>query len=118
VKVLITGSRDWIDKDTIRGALRLVEHRWFGERLTVIHGGAPGADTLAGEVADEMGANVYRFPAEWRRYGRAAGAIRNAEMLDTMKPDLVLAFPLPSSRGTWHCVKAAWARGVPVKLIA
>lgn len=48
----------------------------------------------------------------------AAGNRRNVRMLDAEKPDLVLAYPDPESRGTWHCVKAALARNIPVAIWA
>jgi hypothetical protein len=62
---------------------------------------------------------VVEYPANWRRFRRAAGIIRNAEMLEKGQPDLVLAFHvnLAESRGTRDMVERALAAGVEVRLI-
>ncbi len=51
-------------------------------------------------------------PAEWSKYGRRAGPIRNKQMLDVGKPHLVVAFP--GGAGTANMVKQAKAAGVPI----
>jgi hypothetical protein len=48
---------------------------------TIIHGAARGADSIAGDVAAELGFTVRAYPADWSAHGRAAGPIRNAAML-------------------------------------
>jgi hypothetical protein len=78
----------------------------------VIHGGAPGADEMAGLWAESTGIAVQCFPANWKAHGKAAGPIRNKRMLDEGKPDLVVAFP--GGRGTANMVAQARAAGVEV----
>lgn len=82
-----------------------------------MHGGAKGADSLAGLVARQLGFKVEVYPANWKKYGRAAGPVRNNQMLDT-DPDVVLAFHpnLKESKGTAHCVREARKRSIEVKL--
>lgn len=80
----------------------------------VIHGGARGADKLAGEVAKELGIEVVVFPANWELYGKRAGYVRNQLMLDAGKPSLVLAFPIGESRGTRMMIDIATRAGVKV----
>ena len=75
----------------------------------------PGADTLAGEYARDRGIPCRSFPADWRRHGRPAGFIRNRQMLDEGKPELVVAFP--GGPGTRNMVKTALERGFPVKTV-
>lgn len=58
----------------------------------VIHGAASGADTLAGLWAKANGIPVLSFPADWTRYSNRAGPLRNQQMIDEGKPDLVVAF--------------------------
>src|SRR4051812_12062124 len=87
VRVLVCGSRSWQDRDAIYNFLAFLTP----DNL-VIHGGAKGADTIAGEAAERRGARVRVFPADWGKHKRAAGPIRNAQMLDEGKPDLVVAF--------------------------
>lgn len=121
MRVLVTASRKHTP-DTMRQALLddlYIIHAPPGKTLTIIHGNARGGDQVAKAVADEWGANEYRFPAEWDFYGKTyAGRFRNAEMLQTMKPDVVLAYPLEGSVGTWHCVNEAHRRGFQVMVKA
>lgn len=112
LRILVSGDRNWTDKEAIRRELE--------KRLpcVVIHGCARGADTLAGQVAFELGMEVVTFPAEWHLYGKAAGPRRNQTMLDLGKPDLVLAFhaDLANSKGTKHMVEIARTAGVSVEV--
>lgn len=116
MKILITGSRDHND-------LRLIEKEILNEignyqdEVFIIHGAAKGADTIADTLAKAYGWTLMIFPANWKRFGAAAGPRRNELMLDTAKPDVVLAFPLSNSKGTHHCVNAALKRNIRVKVI-
>ena len=55
---------------------------------------------------------VERFPADWSEYGKAAGAIRNQQMLDEGTPDLVVAFP--GGNGTLDMVRRSQRAGIKV----
>lgn len=112
MKVLVCGDRNWKDWSKIR--TRLVELK----PSSVITGGARGADTIAAISSSELGVPVQVFPANWSTYGRAAGPIRNREMLDQY-PDLVLAFhsDLSKSKGTADCVREARKRGIKVEVV-
>lgn len=84
--------------------------------LVIVHGGARGADRLAGAWAHDRGVTEEIHPADWAAHGRAAGPIRNAEMLAS-GVDLVLAFRSPGeSRGTDHMVSIARKAGVGVEV--
>lgn len=83
----------------------------------IIEGGARGADSLGAQYAEEVGIPSRRFPALWGTYGKAAGPIRNTQMLKEGAPDLVVAFLAPNSRGTKHMISIAEKAGVPVKVI-
>lgn len=115
-RVLICGSRDWHDRKAIEDVVcRLFAEHLFN--LTVIHGAAPGADTIAGELAAELEVYVLAFPADWR-HGRASGPIRNQKMLDEGAPHEVYAFmSTPDSRGTQDMVRRARKAGLPVTII-
>ena len=110
MRLLVTGDRDWTDADAIRLCLLDLKPE------VVIHGAAPGADSLADEVAKELGIERLSFPAKWKLYGRAAGPIRNQQMLDEGKPDTVVYFhhDLPSSKGTANMLKRARLADLPV----
>jgi len=121
-RILVCGDRNWRDKKRIEELLlKLCKELQITSpnEIMIIHGGARGADSLAGEVAQELGFRLRVYPAEWERYGKVAGPLRNTEMLEDGKPDLVLAFhpDLSKSKGTAHMVKIAKRKGVEVRLI-
>lgn len=65
---------------------------------------------MAGELGKQLGIRVQKFPADWDRYGKAAGGIRNSQMLIEGKPDLVVAFP--GGNGTRDMVLKARKAGI------
>ena len=111
MRVLICGSRDFKDGRRIEGIIKLLP-----SGSVVIHGAARGADSIAGKIAKEYGFQVISFPADWERYGRAAGPIRNRQMIDEGRPDLVVAFysNKNKSRGTKNMVDQAKKVNIPV----
>jgi hypothetical protein len=113
VRVLVCGDRNWMDRKKIEDRLLKLP-----VNTVVIEGEASGADSLARDVAREIGLSVLEFPADWKKHGKAAGPIRNRQMLD-QKPDLVIAFhpDLTKSRGTADTVREAKRRGIPVEVI-
>ena len=114
MRVLICGGREFSDEQRLREIL--VAFVWHGEQIgpgcTVITGGARGADTLAHQWALKCGCETEVYHADWDKHGRAAGPIRNQEMLDKGRPDLVIAFP--GGRGTAHMMRIAKAAGIAV----
>jgi hypothetical protein len=110
-RVLVCGGREFADKGRVFTVLDY--YREASEGFTVvIHGAARGADSLAGEWAAARGISVEEYPANWERDGRAAGPIRNAQMLREGKPTVVVAFP--GGRGTADMIAQAKRAGVPV----
>lgn len=116
MRVLVTGDRNWTDHEIIRNILYGYTPLVSIEPVVVIHGAARGADSIAGEYAAMIGFEVEEYPADWGTHHRAAGPIRNRQMLKEGKPDVVLAFhdDLASSKGTKDMVDASLAAGVPV----
>ena len=78
----------------------------------IIHGAAKGADTAAWDYTAVHWTDCIPFPADWDRYGKDAGPIRNKQMLDKGKPNLVVAFP--GGKGTANMIKQAKEAGIPV----
>lgn len=78
----------------------------------IIHGAARGADSEAGHWARRQMIAEEPYRADWRRDGKAAGPIRNQQMIDEGKPDLVIAFP--GGRGTADMVRRAEKAGIKV----
>jgi hypothetical protein len=113
-RVLVCGSRTFSDGVAISTVLDGIS-TLKGGRLTVIHGAAKGADQIAGMWADARGRTQTPFAADWVRYGKRAGYLRNQQMLDEGHPDVVWAFvdkPLESSKGTKMMVDIARTAGV------
>lgn len=112
MRVLVTGSREFMARSRLRAELDTLPRR----DLVIVHGGARGADSLAEQWALEVGVEVERHPAEWGRYGRAlAGHIRNQKMVD-LGADLCIAFYKAGAenRGTKNCVTAACLKGIEI----
>jgi hypothetical protein len=111
-RILVTGSRRWSDRAAVGHALATAYRLW--RPIVIVHGGCPtGADAMAATWAQRAGVECEVWPAEWAAYGRAAGPIRNALMVEA-GARLCLAFPLPGSRGTEDCIRRAEAAGIPV----
>jgi hypothetical protein len=111
VIVLVCGSRTWTDDATIRrrlGQLRGDHHD------IIITGGAPGADTIAANIAYRLGLHVATMPALWHVHGKTAGPLRNKAML-ALGPDLVFAFT-HGTAGAQDTIDRARAAGVPVEV--
>jgi len=82
-------------------------------RFVLINGGARGADALAKEWGERKpGVIVDTYYADWKKHGKAAGPIRNAQMLKEGQPNAVVAFP--GGKGTTHMIQIAEKAGVPV----
>jgi hypothetical protein len=99
---------------TIAQAIReawLVAGRPYG--VVVVHGGARGADYIAGVYAKRLGFSVEVHEADWTKYGKGAGPIRNKEMVDS-KADICLAFIRNESEGATGCAEMAEKAGIPV----
>jgi hypothetical protein len=113
MRLLVCGSRDWSDRRAVYQILDELQPR------VIISGACSGADTIAADYARASGVDLIEMPAEWRRHGRAAGPIRNREMLG-QSPDLVVAFhpDIKTSKGTRDMVRQAERAGVPVVIVA
>lgn len=79
---------------------------------TVIHGGAKGVDTIAGEwCKSRLGVDPVVYPAKWNTHKLAAGPIRNQQMIDEGTPDVVILFP--GNNGTRDMERRAKSAGIP-----
>lgn len=112
MRILVCGDRNFEDIDHMNDVMN--DHFYPGDIL--IHGDAPGADRLS-ERCKQPYTEVIRFPADWEKYGKAAGPIRNKQMLEEGKPDLVIAFLAPDSKGTKNMIEQAQKAGVDVRII-
>ena len=107
-RVLVCGGRHYSDSRHLGRVLGALATR----PTLIIHGDATGADELAQRWARRQRIPDRPFPADWGAHGRAAGPIRNQQMLDEGQPHLVVAFP--GGAGTADMVRRAEAAGVTV----
>lgn len=106
-RMLVCGGRDFESAETVNRWLDSIS-KAHGVTI-LVHGGARGADTLAGGWARTKGMTTEVHMADWMKHGRGAGPRRNLTMLATLQPgDLVVAFD--GGRGTKHMVEAASKR--------
>ena len=117
MKVLVTGSREFTDRQMVFDKLNAQTNVGSGKSsLVVIHGAASGADQLASAWCSTR-RSVYEIavPAKWDVHAKLAGPLRNTVML-SLNPDVVLAFYQEgaANRGTSHMVMLAKKAGIPV----
>ena len=116
MRVIVCGGRDYDNYSHLRDVLSTIDD-WSNSNMVIAHGDCPTgvdhfADTWAPVYTDH---EAHKYPANWSKYGNSAGPIRNAQMLEHFKPDLVVAFP--GGKGTADMVKKAQAAGVTVILV-
>jgi len=109
-RILVCGGRDFADAAFLFGILDMEAEARHVHRI--IQGGAKGADELARMWALSRFCDYDNFPADWKKHGKAAGPIRNQQMIDEGKPTKVFAFD--GGRGTADMVRRAKAAGIPV----
>ena len=111
---IVCGGRDFADRDALFATLDRLRANYG--IAAVAHGGAPGADALAGQWASSRGLVCEEFRADWKREGRKAGPLRNQRMLDDAGARFVIAFP--GGRGTADMVARARRKGLAVIEVA
>lgn len=110
MRMLITGGRDYAERNFLFAVLDRVHAKHPVTLL--IEGGATGADRLGRVWAIARGVEYKTCEADWGKYGKRAGFVRNNAMLREEKPDFVVAFR--GGRGTGNMVNLANDAHVPV----
>jgi hypothetical protein len=141
-RVLVTGSRDWMDEAAVWRALAEIARSLPPDQaLTIVHGGCPtGADQMADDWGRDFGATIETRPADWDHctdacpqghrkskqtddvvhpgacadYCPSAGPRRNHEMV-RLGADICLAFLTPASRGGAQTARLAEQAGIPTR---
>lgn len=114
MRVLITGSRDWDDREVIESTIT----EWWTEQgypkhVFLVSGAChAGADRLAERVGAKLGFVIELHPAKWQTHGKRAGFIRNSKMVK-MGADICFAFIKNGSRGASHTAGLAEKAGIP-----
>ncbi len=110
MRLLIAAGRHLEDAALIRRAL--MRAHAIRPITVVIHGSSGRLGAITEEWARAQHLHVVRYPANWRAFGKRAGLIRNAFMLEDARPDMVLA--LPGGSDTRDLIARAHSARVPV----
>lgn len=106
-KIIVAGSRDYTNVEKVFRILDTISedqiHR--GYLIEIVSGLARGPDMFGKAWAEENNFTVHEFPANWEKYGKKAGFLRNKEMAEFS--DVLLAFHINKSRGTMHMINLA-----------
>ena len=115
-RIIIAGSRNFKDYDLLKEIVDSVIVKVYSDdEITIISGTARGADQLGEKYAKENSLPVERFPADWERYGKKAGFIRNYQMANNA--DVLIAFWDGTSKGTKMMIDLAKKKGLKVGVV-
>ena len=112
-KVIIAGYRDFNDFNFLEEKLN--EILTNNNNIEIVSGTARGVDQMGERYALKNNIPVKRFPANWDKYGKRAGYLRNDEM--AKYADALIAFWNGTSRGTGHMIDLAKRNGLEVTVI-
>lgn len=112
MKVIIAGSRDFNDYEKLKEVCDYMLSRQTD--VEIVSGAARGADILGEQYAKEKGHSLKQFPAEWDKFGKRAGYLRNEDM--AKYSDALIAFWDGKSKGTEHMINLAKKHNLKVKV--
>jgi len=118
MNIIVCGGRGYTNRTLVHDVLNSIKDSPPMNTIRIATGECPtGADSLAKEWAtcSHYKQSYTGFPANWKKHGPAAGPIRNSQMLEEFKPNLVVAFP--GGKGTEDMITKARAAGVTVLLV-
>lgn len=111
-RVIIAGGRYFSDYELLKKKCDEFLHDKTSEEIVIISGHASGADSLGERYAQEKGFKIETYPADWKKYGRAAGPIRNEQMANIA--NALVAFWDGKSKGTKSMISLAKKKGLQV----
>ncbi len=113
MKVIIAGGRGFSDFQLLYA--KCEEILANKTDVEIVSGTAKGADKMGEHYAKLKGFTVKQFPAEWDKYGKSAGYIRNKDMADYA--DILISFWDGESKGTKHMIDLATERNLSIHII-
>lgn len=113
MKIIIAGSRDIKDTRMIYKKLNALYRAY--PKLEIVSGCAKGPDSIALEFSSDYKIKSHKFPADWNKFGKRAGYIRNEAMADFA--DGLVAFWDGVSKGTKHMIQTAISKNLKIKII-
>ena len=110
--IAVVGSRTFTSYKLLRDTLVPIIGN---DEVTLISGGARGADQLAQRFANEYGLAITIYYPDWVKYKRSAGMLRNEKIVNVATE--MVAFRVSNSKGTTHCIGLAERKGIPVTVV-
>ena len=110
----VIGSRYYTDLAFVESYVHCL-HTQLGARLALVTGAGKGVDTLARQIAEQHSISITVVTANWRQCLRTAGCLRSKKLVQAS--DAVLAFAMPTSKGTRYTYGLANDRGLPVHMV-
>lgn len=114
IHLVVCGGRDFTDYDYLKRSLDDLLDVYPKDSVLIISGAAQGADTLGAQYADERGYDKVYFHADWEKYGKGAGFVRNTKMAN--EATHVAAFWNGNSKGTKHMIDTAIKKKLKVRV--
>ena len=115
-KVVIAGSRGFSNYKLLKETCdKYLREKKKTHNVVVISGHARGADSLGEKYASDEDLDLEIYPADWKKYGKSAGFMRNEQMADIA--DAVIAFWNGESHGTKHMIDIAEEKGLNVRVV-
>lgn len=112
-RLVVAGSRDFDDYTLLSAELdKLLAGK---TNITIVSGTARGADRLGERYAAEHNLRIERFPAEWEKYHKGAGPVRNMKMVQSA--DAVIVFWDNDSSGTKNIIECARKQDIPYRIV-
>ena len=102
--ILISGTREGVNKIIIKTMIDYVIKTYPNQHYTLIHGNANGVDKQCANYVKTLGWTIKPMSAEWDKYGKRAGILRNQDMVN-YQPDFGVFIPSITSIGTYDCLR-------------
>lgn len=113
MKIIVAGSREFEDYEMLKNKLdKLLINQ---KEIQIVSGGCRGADELGERYAKEKGYSIKVFKADWNKYGKKAGPLRNRQMAEYA--DGLVAFYKEGSRGTKNMIEEATEKKLKIRII-
>jgi hypothetical protein len=132
IRIIIAGGRDFDDYKLLKSEtfriMREIAQKLTGKQtlnkqfLTIVSGMANGADKLGAQLAKDFELKLQEFPANWDRYGRRAGYMRNVDMAEFVSESevhgVLIAFWDGESKGTKHMIDTAKKKNIETHIVS
>ncbi len=114
--LIVAGSRDIDDYDFVSDQIRkFIKRNCFVDNVSIISGHAKGVDLLGERFADDNDLNLIIVPAQWDKFGKRAGYLRNQDMAELATHCLVIC--ANNSKGSMHMYNIAKSKGLTTSIV-